>query len=236
MQHKTDAETTAQNAETELLIEQKISEIAAVAESLPGVVIIHNLQKELAVEYISPRGTRELGLSVDEIRRLGPDYHTRFFNPEDAKDYIPKVIGLVERNNDDEIVSFFQQVRRSEKEPWAWYLSTIKVLLRDLEGKPLLTITMAFPIDPLHHVTSKVARLLEENNFLRLHYHLYSNLSEREQEILRLMALGKSASQTAEELFISVSTVETHRRNIKSKLKTNSFYDLTQYARAFDLI
>ncbi len=231
-----DNNSNIKGAEDGQLVEQKINEIAAVADSLPGIVIIHNLHKDLAVEYISPRGERELGFTVEEIRRLGADYHTRFFNPEDANDYVPKIMGMLERNKEDEIVSFFQQVRPSEKEPWAWYLSTIKVLLRDNQQKPWLTITMAFPIDPLHHVTAKVSRLLEENNFLRNNYHIFGQLSEREQQVLRLLALGKSAPETAEELFISVATVETHRRNIKNKLGTNSFYELTQYARAFDLI
>ena len=108
--------------------------------------------------------------------------------------------------------------------------------MRDDEGKVLLTIALAFPIDPLHHVTSKVARLLEENNFLRKNYNRYSRLSEREREILKHISLGKSASESADELFISVSTVETHRRNLKKKLGTSSFFELTQYARAFDLI
>ena len=40
-------------------------------------------------------------------------------------------------------------------------------------------------------------------------------LSKREEEILRLTALGKSNAEIAEELFISQLTVSTHRKNIK---------------------
>lgn len=230
--------STSENAasKTEEEIREKINEIAAVSDELPGVVIIHNLRKKMAVEYISARGERELGTSLEEIQRLGSEYNYKFFNPDDAKDYVPKIVDLVQRNKDDEIVSFFQQVRTAEGKPWAWHLSTIKILMRDEAGAPLLTITMAVPIDPLHHVTAKVARLLEENNFLRQNYHKFRQLSTRECEVLKTMALGKSAAESADELHISVSTVETHRRNIKHKLDTHSFYELTQYARAFDLI
>jgi DNA-binding CsgD family transcriptional regulator len=217
-------------------IQQKIAGIAAVADNLPAVVIIHNFQQGMRVEYISPRGTRELGFTLEEIREMGEEYHARFFNPEDMPDQIAKMKHLLEKNSDEEIASLFQQVRASEEHSWAWYLTTLKILMRDEEGKVLLTIALAFPIDPLHHVTSKVARLLEENNFLRKNYNRYSRLSGREQEILKHISLGKSASESAEELFISVSTVETHRRNLKKKLGTSSFFELTQYARAFDLI
>ncbi|MER2996777.1 helix-turn-helix transcriptional regulator [Pontibacter populi] len=217
-------------------MQQKIADIAAVADHLPAVVIIHNFQKNMTVEYISPRGTRELGFTVEQIREMGEEYHAKFFNPEDMPDQIAKMTDLLQKNSDDEIASLFQQVRASEDHPWAWHLTTIKILMRDDEGKVLLTIALAFPIDPLHHVTSKVTRLLDENNFLRKNYNRYSRLSEREREILKHISLGKSASESAEELFISVSTVETHRRNLKKKLDTSSFFELTQYARAFDLI
>ncbi|MVN91221.1 hypothetical protein GO816_08820 [Mucilaginibacter sp. HME9299] len=85
-------------------------------------------------------------------------------------------------------------------------------------------------------MASKASRLLEENNFLRKNFSLYKKLSHREREVLRTLAMGKSAAKTAEELFISTNTVETHRKNIRQKLGTTSFYELSQYARAFDLI
>ncbi|GHA80715.1 response regulator transcription factor [Pontibacter akesuensis] len=217
-------------------IQLKIAEIAAVADNLPGVVIIHNHQNGMVVEYMSRRGVEYLGVTLEEVKRLGTEYYTKFFNPDDAKDYIPKIMGLVKRNSDEELVTFFQQVRTIENPGWTWYVSTIKILMRDDAGLPLLTITMAFPIDPLHHVTAKVPRLLEENNFLRNNLHRFRLLSKREQEVLRQWALGKSASETADILFISITTVETHRRNLKHKLQANSSFDLAQYARAFDLI
>jgi DNA-binding CsgD family transcriptional regulator len=229
--------TTAHQQETlEERINQKIAGIAAMADDLPAVVIIHNYQKGLSVEYMSSRGADLLGFTVEQIRELGENYHTKFFNPDDAPEYISKLSALLENNSDDEIASLFQQVRASENHPWSWYLSTLKVLMRDDEGKVLLTIGLAFPIDPLHHITTKVSRLLDENNFLRKNYNLFSKLSDREKEILRYIALGKSAAECAKELFISVTTVETHRRNLKKKLGTNSFYEISQYARAFDLI
>ncbi|MHA6249569.1 helix-turn-helix transcriptional regulator [Pontibacter sp. CAU 1760] len=218
--------TNASALPQEELIKQKIAGIDAVADELPCVVIIHNMQAKMRVEYISPRGERELGMSLEKIKALGPHYHTTFFNPEDAQDYLPKVTAMVEKN-DDAVVSFFQQVRESRNSPWRWHMSTAKVLMRDKQGQPLLSITLAYPIDPLHHVTSKVSRLLEENNFLRANYHKYSRLSERELEVLKGLALGQTAAESADLLHISVATIETHRRNIKKKLETNAYFDLT---------
>jgi two-component system, NarL family, response regulator NreC len=55
-------------------------------------------------------------------------------------------------------------------------------------------------------------------------------LSDRELEILRLIALGYTNSQVAEELFLSVRTVETHRAHIQQKLGLSDRAELVRYA------
>jgi two-component system, NarL family, response regulator NreC len=55
-------------------------------------------------------------------------------------------------------------------------------------------------------------------------------LSEREVEILRLIALGHTNTEIAEQLFLSVRTVESHRAHIQQKLKLSKRSDLVRYA------
>jgi two-component system, NarL family, nitrate/nitrite response regulator NarL len=61
-------------------------------------------------------------------------------------------------------------------------------------------------------------------------------LSEREREILNLIAKENSNKQIAEKLFISERTVETHRKNIFRKTNTTSLVGLIKYAFANNLI
>jgi DNA-binding CsgD family transcriptional regulator len=224
------------NQQMSLHIEEAIARIASTAEKLPGVLIIHNI-RDGSVVWMSQRGLRDLGISEQEVKAMSPEeYYSRFFNAEDTKDYVPKVLEMTERNNDEETVTYFQQVKFSHDADWHWHMSSTRIFMRDEQGKPMLIITMSFPVDPKHHLTTKAGRLLEENNFLRKNFNLYTKLSKREREVLRLLALGKTASDMAADLGISWNTIETHRKNIKHKLKTNSYYELCQYARAFDLI
>jgi len=223
-------------ASVEDSINQNIAEIAAIANKLPGVVIIHDL-RDWSVAWMSPRGLAELNVTLEEITSLtSQEYYSRYFNAEDSKDYVPKILGLMERNIADEICTLFQQVRFHEHTDWQWHMASTMVLLRDGAGKPLLAVTMAFPIDAMHHMTAKAERLLEENNFLRRNFHHFTKLGKREREVLKHLALGKSAQDTADTMFISLGTVETHRKNIRKKLDTTSYFELSQYARAFDLI
>ncbi len=63
-----------------------------------------------------------------------------------------------------------------------------------------------------------------------------SDLSERETDVLRLIALGHTNAEIAEKLFISVRTVETHRAHIQQKLGVSSRAELVQSALSRGLI
>ena len=216
-------------------IAARIAQIVPAADFFPGVAIVHNL-RTMGVEYMSELGLRTLGTTLPELRAAGSEYNLKYFNPLDAADYVPKVMGLLARNNDDEIISFFQQVRTASSPDWVWYLSTIRIFMRDEAGQPLLSLTFACPINMLTHVTPKVARLLEENDFLRKNQVLFAQLTRRERQVLQLLAQGKSSIAIAKELFISANTVITHRRNINAKLHPETQRDLSRYAYAFDLV
>jgi len=64
----------------------------------------------------------------------------------------------------------------------------------------------------------------------------YSQLTAREQEIMRMLAEGASKSEIAERLFISIKTVENHRTNIMRKLNIHSAMELVRYAARLGLI
>lgn len=56
------------------------------------------------------------------------------------------------------------------------------------------------------------------------------NLSQREQQVLRLLAEGYSIKEIANQLYISPRTVESHKYNIMGKLQVNSVVDLVKIA------
>lgn len=55
-------------------------------------------------------------------------------------------------------------------------------------------------------------------------------LSNREKEILQLIANGKTSKEIAQELFIAKTTVDTHRKNMIRKLNLNGGNELIKYA------
>jgi two-component system response regulator NreC len=63
-----------------------------------------------------------------------------------------------------------------------------------------------------------------------------ANLTEREAEILGLIALGYTNPEIAEKLFLSVRTVETHRANVQQKLGLTTRAELVRFALDHDLV
>jgi two-component system, NarL family, response regulator NreC len=66
---------------------------------------------------------------------------------------------------------------------------------------------------------AEAARLAEEDP-----------LSDREREVLRLLALGHTNQEIAKQLYISVRTAETHRAHVMQKLRLRTRADLVAYA------
>ncbi|HEX8120557.1 MAG TPA: response regulator transcription factor [Solirubrobacteraceae bacterium] len=61
-------------------------------------------------------------------------------------------------------------------------------------------------------------------------------LSEREVEILRLIALGHTNAEIAQQLFLSVRTVETHRAHVQHKTRRTTRSELVRYALDHGLV
>jgi len=92
----------------------------------------------------------------------------------------------------------------------------VKAVNRVLLGKKYITASIA----------EKLASTLDQDNDKPSHEHL----SDREFEVLKLIASGKSVSDIAAMLSLSVTTVSTYRARILTKMNMKTNADLTLYA------
>lgn len=218
-----------------MTIEEKIEQFAPVAEKLPGVVVVHKLAG-FAPVYMSSMGLDLLGMTLEELKEVGEDYSKRFLNEDFMDDYLAFLRKMMKEKRDDHTYNFFHQVQLKEGEDYVWYNSTIKAFFKDEQGTPTHSVTIAFPLGDLQHIPQKAERMLDESFFLKRNRQKFHSLSRRGKEILRLVALGKTSAEIAEELHLSSETVNSHRKIIKQKLGITSNYQFTKYARSFDLI
>ena len=77
-----------------------------------------------------------------------------------------------------------------------------------------------------HSIAEKLANTLS----VKTDKFLHENLSNREFDVMKLLANGKSVSEIAEILLLSVTTVSTYRARVMIKMNLKSNSDLTKYA------
>ena len=84
------------------------------------------------------------------------------------------------------------------------------------------------------YITPEIAeKLLDHQDAAKQPHELLSN---REFEIFKLLASGKTTSQVAESLSVAMTTVSTHRSRIMEKLGLSTNSDLTRYAISHNII
>lgn len=84
-------------------------------------------------------------------------------------------------------------------------------------------------------ITPSIAEILAESLEIKTEQK-HELLSNREFDVLKLLASGKSVSEIAEQFSLSVTTVSTYRSRVLEKMKMHSNADLTRYALEKKLI
>lgn len=145
--------------------------------------------------------------AIEDIKRDNPGTKILVLTMHDDEGYLKRVLKsgcsgyILKRAADVELISAIRAVYRGELFVDP---SLVKHLVNDFIGTK--------DPDEQSHVKTAGA------------------LSERENEVLKLIALGYTNKQIADELYLSVKTVETHKSKIKEKLNIRSRSDLVRYA------
>jgi DNA-binding NarL/FixJ family response regulator len=99
----------------------------------------------------------------------------------------------------------------------------IKALETVSSGKPYLDPAVQEKM--IHSLSGHDVETKDEPNA-----ELVNSITQREMEILQLIALGNTSGDIAKKLFISKNTVETHRKNLLGKLNVNNTAALLKFA------
>ncbi len=86
------------------------------------------------------------------------------------------------------------------------------------------------------YISSAIAEKLAETIGESSEKQAYQFLSDREMEVLQLIGSGKTGSEIAKELSLSVNTISTHRYRILKKLSLNNNAELIRYSLDNDLV
>jgi two-component system response regulator NreC len=165
------------------------------------------LKPDVVVMDITMRGTGGLA-ATKEIRKRLPETKVLVLTMHENEEYMRQMLEagatgyVLKQAVDTELAVAIRAVQRGEV---FLYSSLTHVLLRDLTRNE----------DTEDRSSSQDG---------------YDLLSPREKEVLRLVALGYTNQQIADELYLSVKTVETYRARLMEKLSLKSRSALVRYA------
>ncbi|WP_316834560.1 helix-turn-helix transcriptional regulator [Pedobacter nutrimenti] len=216
-------------------IASKILKIEDIGDYIPGSVMVQDLSS-LTNTYMNQTGCDYLKHSKEELQAMGPEYFSRFFPAEEITLIKNDLFQFVNEGDANKVYSFFQRVRPDANNDYKWYFTTSRLYPSNEPGNALKMIHIAFSVNNMSYAGRKLSNLVEDDAFIRKNLHRFNLLSRREKEIIRLIVEGKSSFEIASCLYLSIHTVNNHRKNIIHKLETNSLSQLIKFAVSFGII
>ncbi len=125
------------------------------------------------------------------------------------------------------IVTMYEESFLIEK---AQKLGANGYLLKNMDGAEFLRALQEVQHGSSFYLQISLEKRQHENGQYRDSFIERMHLTPREVEIIKLIVQGKQAKQIANELFLSMHTVDTHRRNVLTKLNLKNIADLTRFA------
>ena len=106
---------------------------------------------------------------------------------------------------------------------------------KDIQSSDLINILQSSKLD---FVSFPDLNFASKNQIVKAEELLsaFSLLTKRELEVVKILVNGKSTKENADELNISVYTLETHKKNIFRKLEINSIGELIHIAHEYKLL
>jgi len=218
----------------------------------PSVAFIYN-HKSTSYDYFSPNIKKVMGYENKKFQDGGLKFSMSLVHPDHVKIYNRQVLPMMFKYYSiyafkgkvkDLVFTYTFKIKREDGEYiWALhYMNSIKV---NKWGIPVLTLVNITDITSLKkddNIDFSVSVKEEDAITKTILSRVYAtknnmpNFSDREIEILSLMAQGRRSKEIAEELCISKHTVSTHRKNMMEKASVKNSYELIHLARTKGLI
>ncbi|HRH49677.1 MAG TPA: helix-turn-helix transcriptional regulator [Panacibacter sp.] len=160
-----------------------------------------------------------------------------FYEPpcnELLKSLIWEIVHFLKDQDQFAVYSFFYRSNKDASLEAEWFLSSSRLNKCD-EGFPKELVIFTYCLQSFGDIKKRLYQVLENNEFFKENFNKVANLTKREKEIIGLLAKGMSTAKIANMLFISVHTVNTHRKNINQKLVIKNIAGLLKFTDVFDL-
>lgn len=229
------------------ILDDHIAFLESIKKVHNSAVSIYDMSKMQHV-YISSTFEDLLGWDLEEAAKPGHEYIDSRMHPDDYDRLNKAASGFFElimnvKKEDRANMEHYKMVMdyrtKGKNGSYVRVIEQHKVLEIDQDDNFWLSLS-TLDISPDQDIES-ISRYRLVNSKTGELYHLpkvshESNLSLREQEVLQLLGKGLISKQIADQLFISINTVNTHRQRILEKLEVSNTAEAVQHARHLGLV
>lgn len=159
------------------------------------------------------------------------EYLKEVVHPDDIEHSKRKMLSFAEQPNSDKIFSVTHRLKLPISTDYMPYFTCVKV---NAKAAKLQCITTR--IEPDYEFSLALEHVFQQSYFIEQNIDLYTHFSKREREIISLVCKGESVKQIAEKLFLSVHTIETHKKNIMKKGGFSTKAELMEFALSFNMV
>lgn len=214
-------------------------DIPDIGDIVPASLMIQDLdgRRPTGCSYMNSWGCEHLGSSVEEVNQLGEAYYERYFVKEESQSIFAGMNDYLALGDFDKQYNFFQRVKLYGDKEFTWFYTVCKVVeVKVASALASKIVLLSSPVMGMDGLIARVNKTLDQDQYIRAHYRRFAELTQREKEIIALLANGKSTAEISGQLYISPHTVSTHRKNIIRKIECKTFAELLRFATAFDLV
>ncbi|POY38023.1 LuxR family transcriptional regulator [Solitalea longa] len=207
-------------------LEKELEFLNAVIHKLPANIYVSDLNEKKIV-WCNQTHELSTGYLLKEATAIGYEFFKETIHPNDLnipEDSIQHYSAPIE----DNFGGIFR-TRKKGSENWKWYAGWA-TSFKEAEEKAVEILCVDVELSGSMHTIAQSAEALKEVLTFRNQY-LIEKLTSREKEILKHVGMGFSNKKIAEELNISLLTVQTHRRNIQEKMNTSNTAEMVALAK-----
>ncbi|PUZ21257.1 RNA polymerase sigma factor, sigma-70 family [Chitinophaga costaii] len=207
-------------------LKARVQWLERVVDEVPAILYASNNTKK-TVYWCNSAMSEATGYSLEEMTSMGMDFFREIMHPEDfslAETARQSFIGA------KDVFGGVTRIRRKGATNWYWLVGLAKPFNWDEDGNVkdviccFLDLTLAMDTNiQLSEAMREVLRRQNENQL--------NKLTPREKDVFGLAVQGKNNKEIAAELNLSRYTVETHRKNIRLKLKVRNSTELVALAK-----
>lgn len=205
-------------------------DIETISEQVPFAVSLND-PDNFELFYTNKAHEKLSGYSVEEIREKWPEY-LKIVHPDSIKSILSFLPAFYKSGEPRQTMAFAQHVKLYRDSVYSPVISFTK----PTQLPSGLVLWLSVLPEDFGKQSKQMEQIVKMDEFKMKHFRQFQQLTDREAEILRLLANGYNNRQIADQLFLSRQTVETHRKHIKKKLEIRTFRDLVKYAFAFNFI